>query len=599
MRARRYVVLAPLAVVVAGLILLGAAPKTGPEAPSKGTPALPKVRVLEVVLSGEIGETAQVAMPFGPRGKLLRDFTASIRKAATDESIKALILRVAMPELGMARLQELVDALAEFRATGKKVYCYFQICSNRDYLLACAANRVIAPAEGMLLLTGLSAEVMFFKRMLDWLGIKADIVFIGKNKSAGEPFTSTAMSDENRRVFNELIDDVYGQFVAMIAKGRNLAPDKVREAIDRGPYGAREAAKAQLIDEVAYFDDLVESIGKELGGTVDLVKDYHRLGRQGPDLSEFNLFSFFAALQPKPEIPAGKQPKIAIIYASGMIAFGGEGLGLLGQVITADVIGKAFDKVRKEPSVKAVVLRIDSPGGSALASDLIWHEVERTRRSGRVVIASMSDVAASGGYYIAMGADAIVAEPLTITGSIGVIGGKLALKGLYDKIGLDTETFTRGKNATLFSLTSEFTAGERERMKAMMTDTYDDFVKKASEGRKIPLEKMKELATGRVWTGRAAKEIGLVDQLGGLKDAYDLAVKRANLEGQDVMPIILPREKSILELLFDMGAVGRTNLHAGAVVPESLLRRVPYFAIVELLTRERLFMLMPHFVDIR
>jgi protease-4 len=592
-------VLAPIAVVVAGLLLIGAAPKTGPEAPSKGAPAQPKVRVLEVTLSGSIEEMAQVFMPFGPRGRLLRDYTASIRKAATDDTIKALILRINMPELGMARLQELADAIAEFKATGKKVYCYFQIATNRDYLLACSGSRIVAPAEGMLLLTGLSAEVTFFKRMLDWLGIKADVIFIGKNKSAAEPFTNTAMSDDNRRVFNELIDDIFGQFVAAIAKGRNLAPEKVREAIDRGPYAAREAVKAQLIDETAYYDDLVESIGKELGGTVDLVKDYHRLGKQGLDLGELNIFSLFAALQPKPEIPAGTKPKIAIIYASGMIAFGGEGLGLLGQVITADAIGKAFEKVRKEPSVKAVVLRIDSPGGSALASDLIWHEVERTRKTGRVVVASMSDVAASGGYYIAMGADAIVADPLTITGSIGVIGGKLALKGLYNKIGLDTETFSRGKNAALFSLTSEFSDGERERLKALMGETYDDFVKKASDGRKIPLDKMKELATGRVWTARAAKEIGLVDQLGGLKEAYDLAVKRAGLEGQDVMPVILPREKSILELLFDVGAVGRANLNAGTPVPESLLRRVPYLGVVELLSREHLFLVMPHFVDIR
>jgi len=591
MRAKYCVALAALAVVVVGVLVAAGAGEPKEQA------AEATVRVVEIPLGGRIPEQATMTLPFGPRKKLLRDFTASIRKAAKDDEVKAIILRLNHPVLGMAKLQELTDALREFKATNKKVYCYVEACANADYLLACAADRIVAPPGGMVLLTGLSAQVMFYKGLLDWAGIKAEFLTFGKHKTAADPLTRESMSEENRRVFNELLDDLYEQFVGTIAKGRKLTAEKVREAIDNGPYAADEARLFHLVDDVVYYDQFVAEIGKELGGKVKLVKKYHHLGRKGPDLSQFNIFTLFAALQPKPDIPPTKRPKVAIIFATGMITWGRSSWFPV-NVITADEIRRAFETARNEPTVKAVVLRIDSPGGSALVSDLIWREVERTRKAGKPVIASMSDVAASGGYYIAMGADEIVAQPATLTGSIGVLGGKLILRGLYDKIGITKETFTRGRNAGVFSDYAGFSEGERKRVRALMAAIYNQFVHKAALGRKIPHERMRKLATGRVWTARAAKKLGLVDALGGLKEAYERAIDRAGIRGQKVQPVILPREKTFLEVLFDPGAHAASRAHS-LPLPDPALRALPYIELLELLARENVLTLTPYLIDVR
>ncbi|MBM4040516.1 MAG: signal peptide peptidase SppA [Planctomycetes bacterium] len=574
----------------------------GAWAVAAGGAANKAVRVVEVLLQGDVDEQRAMEMPFGPRQHLLREYTASLRKAAKDESVQGVLLRLNQPAMGMAKVQEFRDALGEVRAAKKRVYCYLEACGNSDYLLACAADRICAPPGGMLLLTGLRAQAMFFKGLLDWAGIQADLLHFGKHKSAAEPFTRDSMSEENRKVLNELLDDFYAQFVSMIAKGRNLPEAKVKETIDNGPYCAKDARIFRLVDDVSYFDQFVQAIGDELGGKVTLVRKYHHLGEQGPDLAEFNLFTLFAALQPRPDIPETDRPKVVILYASGLIVMGEGGL-LLGDTITAEGIQKAFRKIRENDTVKAVVLRVDSPGGSALVSDLIWREVERTRKAGKPVVASMSDVAASGGYYIAMGSDAIVAQPATITGSIGVVGGKVVLKGLYDKIGVTKETFTRGRNAGLFSDYAPFSETERKRVEALMADIYNDFVHKAALSRKIPHEKMQELATGRVWSARAAKEVGLVDALGGLREAYDLAVEKAGLKGKDVQPVILPREKSLLEALFAPGsavAPAIAGVPASQLVPLTRTKGGPLpLLALHALAREHLLALMPYFIEVR
>ena len=556
-----------------------------------------KVSVVEIMFHGAVAEQAAVAMPFGPQPKLLRDFTATIRKAATDEKIKAVILRIRQPALGLGKLQELMASIAELKAANKPVYCYLDACGNGAYLLATSADKIVAAPGGMVMLTGLSAQASFYKGLLDWAGVQAHMMAFGKHKSAGDPFTRDSMSEENRKVINEFLDDLYDQFVAAIAKGRKLDPKKVRETIDHGPYSANEARTFHLVDDVAYYDQFVAGIGKDLDGEVKLVRDYHRLGKKGPDLAQMNIFTLFAALQPKPAIPATKRPKVVIIYACGPITVATSSF-MPSQVITAEVMGKAFEQARSDDTVKAVVLRIDSGGGSALVSDLIWHEVERTRKAGKPVVASMSDVAGSGGYYIAMNADAIVAHPATITGSIGVIGGKLSLRGLYDKIGIKKEVFRRGKNSAIFSDYTGFTPDERTRMHALMADIYTTFVHKAAEGRKMPVEKMRELATGRIWTARAAQKLGLVDQLGGLRDAFDLAVEKAGLKGKDVQPVILPREKSMLEAILAPMAQATSPL-SRVPMPAPVLRTLPYLQVFELLARENVLALMPYTIEIQ
>ena len=568
-------------------------PKAAPT-PASG----PEVKVVEVVLDGQISERMAMAMPFGPQPKLLRDFTGSIRKAADDGEIKAMVLRIRQPMMGLAKRQELMDAIGEFKAKGKKVFCYLDATTNFGYLMACTADRITAAPAGMILLTGLAAEVSFYKGLLDWAGIEAHFVASGKHKSAADSYTRESMSEANREVFNEYLDDVYGQFVKGIAEGRKLTPAKVREAIDNGPYSAPAAHTAKLVDEVAYYDQFLDGVGKALKGKAELVKGYHRMGKRGPDLAQMNLFSFFAALQPKPAIPAGKRPKIVIVYASGVIAPASAGLFGM-QTVSAAGLHDAFDKARTDKTVKAVVLRVDSPGGSALISDLIWRDIRRIQQAGKPVIASMSDVAASGGYYIAMPCDAIVAQPGTVTGSIGVLGGKLAMGKLYEKIGIKVETFTRGKNAAIFSGTTRFSESEAARLKAMLDGIYTDFVQKAADGRKMPVEKMRELATGRIWTAQAAIKAGLVDKLGGLKEAYDLAVEKAGLKGnKDVQPVILPREKSFLEAILDPMSSRVVTLN-GKPIPDALLRKMPALQVLGLLATENVLAIMPFHIETR
>ncbi len=602
MRATRYVVVAGCLGAVVALLVGAATPETRQPAGKPATGAEPKpaqrtLRVVEVPLQGAIRERAAVAMPFGPQPKLLRDFTGSLRKAAKDDEVEALVLRLREPMLGLAKRQELMAAIGECRAAGKPVYAYLDACTNGSYLLACSADRITAAPAGMVMLTGLYAEVSFLKGLLDWAGVEGHFIASGKHKSAADMFTRESMSEENRKVLNEYLDDVYGQFVAAIARGRKLTPEQARAKIDAGPYSATAARAAGLVDEVAYYDEFLAGIGKQLGGKVKIVENYHRLGKKGPDMAQMNLFTFFAALQPKPAIPATRHPKVVIVYASGIIA-PREAMLFGAETINAKEMHEAFEKARSDKTVKAAVLRIDSPGGSALISDLIWREVELMKAAGKPVIASMSDVAGSGGYYIAMPCDAIVAQPGTVTGSIGVVGGKLSLGGLYEKIGIHTESFSRGRNAGIFTDGRGFTDSERERFKAMLDDMYTTFVSKAAAGRKMDLARMRELATGRIWTARAALKEGLVDKLGGLNEAYELAIEKAGLEREDVQPVILPREKSVLEALLGPMISAAPGLDR-AGLPEPLRRKLFVAQLVKLLEHENVLAIMPYAIDTR
>ncbi|MFW6163284.1 MAG: signal peptide peptidase SppA [Planctomycetota bacterium] len=602
MRVARYVAVSMLLVAVVALLVGAAAPATkkAPEKPA--TEAAPKpaqrtVKVVEVPLRGVIQERAAVAMPFGPQPKLLRDFTGSIRKAADDESIEAIVLRIREPVMGLAKRQELMDAIAEFKAKDKEVYAYLDACGNGSYLLACSADHIAAAPAGMILLTGLHMEASFLKGLLDWAGIQAEFVASGPQKSAAHALTRESMTEENRKVLNEYLDDVYDQFVRAIATGRELTPEEVRARVDNGPYAPDAAAEARLVDQVAYYDEFLDRVGRDLDGEVEVVENYHRLGKKGPDLSQMDLFTFFSALQPKPAIPATRHPKVVIVYASGIIA--PQEASLFGaETVNAKTMHEAFEKARSDETVKAVVLRIDSRGGSALISDMIWREIQRTKAAGKPVIASMSDVAGSGGYYIAMPCDAIVAQPATVTGSIGVVGGKLSLAGLYEKIHVNVETFSRGKNAGIFTDARGFTDSQRERFAALLGHIYDEFVEKAAEGRNMEEAKMRQLATGRIWTGRAALEEGLVDRLGGLRDAYHLAVEKAGLKPEDVQPVILPRERSVLEMLFNPAAASRMGADP-STLPEALRRKMPLAQIVKLLEHDNMLAIMPFLIEMK
>jgi protease-4 len=604
MRARPGL-LAALSIVVAGALLIAAAPKADPKDPPQGAPPAgaqtgKEVRVLEITLGGDIVERKAVTMPFGPQPKLLRNYTASLRKAAEDKDIRAVILHLEQPMLSLAQVQELRDALAEVQAAKKKVYCYAELFSNIDYLVACGADEIVATPTGAVGLVGLSAEVMFLKGLLDWAGVEMTVVHAGKHKTLGEPFTKEAMPEAHRKVFNEFLDELYAQFLKSIADGRGITEEQAKALVDGGPYGAAGAQTAKAIDRLEYYDQFLARVGTELGGKVKPVRTYHHLGKKGPDLSKLNIFTLFSSLGPKPDIPKTARPKVVVIYATGHIV-PGRGSSLMGEVITAEAIGKALEKAREDDTVKAVVLRIDSPGGAAVTSDVIWREIVRTEKAGKPVVASLSSVAASGGYYIAVAADKIVAHPASVTGSIGVIGLMPNLAGLYKKIGVNVETFRRGKNAGLMSISTGLSEAERKRVEALIQAVYADFVGKAAAGRDMPRDQMLELATGRVWTAAKAKELGLVDQLGGLKDAYDLAIELAGIKGQNVQPVILPREKDFFEMLLSRAAEGDTHLPLDlpSRLPGPLRGAVPSLEVLQALGRVQALALMPYSLLIR
>ena len=396
---------------------------------------------------------------------------------------------------------------------------------------------------------------MFYAGLLDKLEIEAQMLSIGKYKSAIEPFTRERMSAPFREATEAILDALHIQQIEMIADGRtHLDAAAVAELIDGGPFTAQEALENGLVDGCLYYDQLFSSIQTESAEPIQIVTSYDKKSKEARDLTGIGgLMRVFSILSPpKDKTKRSDTPRIALIYAVGPILsdvpenpFG------TGQVITSRELTGALREARVDDSIKAAVIRIGSPGGSALASDLIWREVLLTQREKPVVV-SMSDVAASGGYYIAMPAGTIVAQPGTITGSIGVFGGKFNLKGLYNKLGLTKETISRGRNANIYSDYGSFTPIERERVEKLMKTVYEDFVRKAAAGRGKTEEDILAIAQGRIWTGKQAKELGLVDALGGLDKAISVAKADAGLgDDDDAEILVLPKPKSLFETLVD------------------------------------------------
>jgi protease IV len=496
---------------------------------------------------------------FGAQTENFKAKIDRIKKARNDAAVKGLFLQIDGAEIGWSQLDELSKVIADFRSTGKKVFAYMDQGDLKDYLLALSADEVCLPESGWLMLTGLQAEVMFYKDLFDKIGVQADILHMGDAKTAAEPYTRTKLSDASRKQLKGVMDDHFDYgIVDRIVKARavkKFTAEQVQKLIDQGPYTAKAAAAAGLIDKVAYSDTFQDSFKEFLkSDKVVLSKNYGQERREEIDFSSpFALFKLLAPPKPSSSI----RPKIAVIYASGSIVMGKSGSSFMGgSSVGSTTMIEAIRQAENDKTVKAIVLRVDSPGGSALASDLIWNELSRSKKP---VIASMSDVAASGGYYISMAASKIYAEPGTLTGSIGVVGGKLALGGVYDKIGLTTDVLSRGANAGIFSTTRGFSPSEREAMTALMRDIYDQFLDKALLGRKkagktMTKEELTKIAGGRVWTGRQALENHLVDQLGSLDDAIkDAAIQGKLPSGKEPELLLLPKQKNFFDSLLERG----------------------------------------------
>jgi protease-4 len=494
-------------------------------------------RYLELKLEGAIPE-APPPTDLGPfadrRPPTLHTLVESLDRASADPKVHGVLLRIGLLEAGWGQAQEIREAIRRYRtASHKPAIAYLEFATNKEYYLASACSKVYAAPTALIYVTGLAAEVTFFRGSLDKLGVEAQFEGFGKYKNAPNQFTETGFTDPHREQMNDLVDSLYSQYVEGLAAGRKKSAEEIRTLLNAGPYDGTEALKAGLVDGLLYRDQ-VES---ELGVARDTPGRYVR----GSQKSRF--------------LP---RPKVAIVYAVGEIASGSSESGLGGNVAGSDTVSQGIREARDDESVKAIVLRVDSPGGSGTASEAIWREVEMAKQR-KPVIASMGDLAASGGYYIAMGTDAIVAEPGTITGSIGVFSGKFSLKGLYEKLGVSEELVMRGENSDLLSAYRPWSAEERSRVRLLMSNFYQDFVKRVAQGRGKAKEDVDAIAQGRVWVGSEAVKNGLVDKLGGLDAALALAKQRAHLPAGDVELVVLPEGRSFFETLLSRGEEEETR----------------------------------------
>ena len=459
----------------------------------------------------------------------LRATIDAIRKASLDNRVKTLVV---MPQTAGAlwgQLQEIRGALDAFRATGKSITAYLEYGGAQEYYLASAADRVVMMPGGQLDLTGIATYELFFRGTLDKIGAFPDLLHIGEYKTASNTFTEKGFTPAHREMSQSLNRDWYEELVRAIAAGRKRTEPEIRRLIDAGPFLAEAARRAGLVDELGYEDQLDDR--DPLRGTRRLEAEQYES----------------ASVRTGGSAPA---VHMALLYAVGAIASGKSAFDTPGgSVVGSETFIQWVRKVRVDPGIAAIIVRIDSPGGSAIASEAIWRELMLAREVKPLVV-SMGDVAASGGYYIAVPAHAIVAQPGTITGSIGVVTGKFVLKGTLEKLGVGSDVVSDGRFAQIGSPLRPFTPEERPRIEEQLQATYELFLSRVAEGRKSTTERIDPFAQGRVWTGRQAKDRGLVDELGGLDTAIKLARQHAKLDARrEVRLEVYPRPRSFYETL--------------------------------------------------
>jgi len=455
-----------------------------------------------------------------------------LRHAAADSRIKAVVFEPSGASIGWARMQEIRADLEQFRKSGKPVIAYLKAPNTRDYYMASACSKIYMSPVDVLDMKGVAFELMYFKNTLDKLGVHVDVEHAGKYKDYGDMFTRTSMSPETNEVMSSLADDIYGDLVNTVAKGRNKTPDAIRATIDNGPFLAKQAKAAGLVDDLLYEDQAFGNLAKSVQQTS--IKK----------VSEHDYASV-----PDSAVPGtGGSDRIAFVVAEGTITRGQPGSSD-DDGLQSESFDKMLTKVANDKNIKGVIVRIDSPGGEVTASDDMWRAMTDLHSKKPTVI-SMSDDAASGGYYMAMSGDTLVAYPGTITGSIGVVFGKPNLHGLYDKLGVTKDYISRGRFALIESDYASLTDPERQKLREGIDSDYEDFVGRVASARKKPAAVIETLAQGRVWLGDQAKNNGLVDELGGIDRAIELVKAKAGIPtGNKVTLQVYPPKRSLLELL--------------------------------------------------
>ncbi|NJN65103.1 MAG: signal peptide peptidase SppA [Acidobacteria bacterium] len=564
-----------LALVVIAVLALGAALIFGILAVAGvfGSGSVAGKTILELDLEQGLVEY----IPEDPAAKLfmsdvltIHDVVAALEKARTDERVVGFYARIGSGGIGMAQAQELRDAVKKFRESGKPAFAFAETFGeyspgNVGYYVATAFDEIWLQPSGDIGLTGFALEGQFLRGTFDKLDIKPRMDQRYEYKNAMNQYTHTAFTEPHREAFFSLADGWQKQMERGIAEGRKLDAAAVRGIVDRGPYLGQEAVAAGLVDGVAYRDEVLaklrERTKQDKAGLLFVSKYLERGGR-----------------------PWTEGRVIAIVNGSGPVVRGETAFDPLGgsTVMGSDTVAGALRAAIEDEDVEAIVLRVDSPGGSYVASDTIWRETLRAKDAGKPLIVSMGDLAASGGYFVAMAADKIVAQPGTITGSIGVLGGKLLTTGLWNKLGVTFDEVHTAENALMFSSTQDYTEYGWQRHQAWLDRVYADFTGKVAEGRSIPIERVREIAKGRVWTGEEAKKIGLVDELGGLTRAIELAREAAGIPADDdIEARAFPRPKTLFEALSDKGAESSDPQAAIAIMRRAIETMRPLVRLAE------------------
>lgn len=549
---------------------------------SERQPVVADGSILVLALGGELPERPPVEIPL-PMFESATPLTVVevwdvLRKAAADSRIRAVVLEPGGLSAGWGKTQEIRAALVKFKSSGKPLVAFLRSPGMRQYYLATAADRVYVTGEDVLDLKGLRAETMFLRRSLDKLGVEFEVEHAGRYKDAADMLTRTSMTPETREVINSILDHLQKHLLETIAAARRLKPEQVRAAFDDGPLLAPQAKAKALVDGLMFHDQVYEELRKRLRlNAVRKIshRDYNRISAGS--------------------LGASGGPRIALLVGEGAILRGaGNAGGDDGLLLSAPFI-KLTRQLADDAGIRAVVVRVDSPGGDAIASDEILRELKLLARK-KPLVFSMSDTAASGGYYIAMTGDPVVAYPSTMTGSIGVIYGKLNLRGLYDKLGVQKELITRGRFADLDSDYRPLSDAGRRKLREGVDQVYQSFLDRVAEGRRRKKSDILPLAEGRVWTGEQARANGLIDELGGLDRAIELAKERARIGRQEkVRLVVYPPKRSLWERLFSRSEEALLEMRLRQALGLDEMKVFDW----RLWSRGGMMRLMPYWVELR
>ncbi len=535
-----------------------------------GRPAtdIPASGYLDIPLGGGISEVGTPdfisSFIFGSSGPTVHDLWENFHKAKADPRIRAVLVRLNVLLCDWAKASEIRDLILDFRRSGKKAYAYIEEAPEFDmeYYIATACDKIVLHPSGWLGINGIGGYVPFFKKALDKLGVVAEFEHVEEYKTAANAFTEEGFTPPHREEMESLYSSLFAQYVETLAEARGRTVEEVRDLIDRAFFQGERAREAGLVDECLYEDELQDILRD---GTRKLIRVR---------------YTDYARVRPA-SLGLQRGRKIALLYGVGTIMTGES----LPQVMGGSTVARWIRSARMDRSVEAIVFRIDSPGGSSVGSDVIWREIYLAKKA-KPVIVSMSDVAGSGGYWIAMAADKIVAQPQTLTGSIGVLAGKFSLAELYEKLGVTADKLVYGDKADIFTSFRPFTEEERELLKNEIRWTYDQFISKAAEGRGMTPEEVDKVGKGRVWTGQQAKEIGLVDELGGLDIAIDMAKRMAGISvDEQVRLVVWPKKRSFWRILF-----GGQDLSLDLNTGSGLVKAAE---TLDLMNRTRIWAIMP------